>query len=74
MTNNLFDYFEEVPVRVHYKDAASTTGWRAARQMIRDIFRIRRDWNASNLLPVARTMNIQELPIERRTDSFKAAA
>ena len=34
----------EVPVRVHYRDAASTTGRGAMLGMIRELFRIRRDW------------------------------
>ena len=35
----------EVPVRVHYRDAASTTSKRAMLGMVRDLFRIRRDWH-----------------------------
>jgi len=65
----------EVPVRVHYKDAVSTTGWRTVRRMIGDLFRIRRDWSgASSLFPAPRAEDTRELPTERRADELLAAA
>lgn len=36
----------EVPVRVHYRGAASTTGRRAAWRMVADLFRIRHTWKS----------------------------
>lgn len=35
----------EVPVRVRYEDETSTTGSRTALRMVRELWRIRRDWN-----------------------------
>jgi dolichyl-phosphate beta-glucosyltransferase len=34
----------EVPVCVRYEDTSSTTGWRSMTRMIRELWRIRRDW------------------------------
>lgn len=48
---------QEVPVRVRYEDDTSTTGSRTALRMIRELWRIRRDWRTSppprQALPVA---------------------
>jgi hypothetical protein len=35
---------EEVPVCVHYEDRASTTGLGAMKEMVRELWRIRRSW------------------------------
>lgn len=63
----------EVPVRVHYQDAASTTGWRTVRQMIRDLFRIRRDWKKTSPLPQTVAEDIEELPTTRTVEAKVAA-
>lgn len=44
----------EVPVCVRYEDAASTTGWRAMVRMLRELWRIRRDWGRRPVEPYAR--------------------
>jgi dolichyl-phosphate beta-glucosyltransferase len=64
---------EEVPVRVRYQDAASTTGWRTVRRMVSDLFRIRRDWRNSVPSPQASAEDVQELRTSRRAEGKIAA-
>jgi dolichyl-phosphate beta-glucosyltransferase len=54
----------EVPVRVRYRDAASTTGWRAARGMVAELFRIRQTWMTVPA-PLEMDEPLLELPLAR---------
>ena len=52
---------EEVPARVRYRDAASTTGWRTVRRMLGDLFKIRREWRKTIPAPLPLDESVVEL-------------
>jgi dolichyl-phosphate beta-glucosyltransferase len=56
----------EVPVRVRYDDAASTTGLRATLRMLRELWQVRRAWPKVGFPPavLAARVNPESAPIE----------
>jgi dolichyl-phosphate beta-glucosyltransferase len=64
---------QEVPVRVRYRDAETTTGWSTVRRMIGDLFRIRRDWRLGAPEPLPRDKTVLEFSAPSVREEKRAA-
>ena len=64
----------EVPVRVSYTDAASTTGLASTYRMIRELWRIRRAWVRRAAAPVAEVMGPIVVPVPQLVEPTRTTA